>query len=397
LGASQAGLSASPSSRLSGLPCLEPVGCKSDVETRNRPHQANAHPISRLGSLLESLSPLVEGMSFVDRLSSELPRPIAGGPIALDLFAGCGGLALGFESAGFETLGFEMNESAAATYTKNLHGDCIVDRLHPDYRFPAADIVIGGPPCQPFSVGGRQAGHRDDRDGFPAFIAAIEQLGPSHFVIENVRGMLYRNRPYLDEVVDHTKSLGYDVTFELLNAKSYGVPQNRERVIIVGSRRPFAFPRPEKALVTAGEAIGDLAETTPPESKFLTPGQDTYIAKYERASNCRNPRDLSLDRPARTLTCRNLAGATGDMQRVRLPDGRRRRLLVREAARLQSFPDWFEFVGSESSIFEQIGNAVAPLFAKRIAEQIQRSFQGLTTLEESLPDQARMFDPEALT
>src|SRR5690606_17939890 len=95
------------------------------------------------------------------------------------------------------------------------------------------------------------------------------------------------------------------------------------------------------------EAIGDLMSQTPPESKFLTPSMDQYIAKYEKASSCINPRDLYPDRPARTLTCRNLAGATGDMHRVRLADGRRRRISVREAARLQSFPDWFEFSGTE--------------------------------------------------
>ena len=122
-----------------------------------------------------------------------------------------------------------------------------------------------------------------------------------------------------------------------------------------------------ETVVTAGEALGELALEAPSDSKFLTSGMDRYIAKYERASKCVTPRDLHLDRPARTLTCRNLAGATGDMQRIRLPDGRRRRLTHREAARLQSFPDSFEFVGNETSRFNQIGNAVAPLFALQLA------------------------------
>jgi DNA (cytosine-5)-methyltransferase 1 len=111
---------------------------------------------------------------------------------------------------------------------------------------------------------------------------------------------------------------------------------------------------------------------------------DTYVAKYELASKCINPRDLQLNKPARTLTCRNLAGATGDMHRVCLPDGRRRRLTVREAARLQSFPDWFEFCGSETSVFNQIGNAVPPMLAFSLAACVRtylQSSQRLSTVD----------------
>ena len=103
----------------------------------------------------------------------------------------------------------------------------------------------------------------------------------------------------------------------------------------------------------------------------LTSSMDSYVARYERASQVKTPRDLHLDRPARTLTTRNLAGATGDMHRIRLAYGRRRRLLPREAARLQSFPDWFQFVGSESSQFAQISNAVPPLLAYQLAQSVR--------------------------
>ena len=157
----------------------------------------------------------------------------------------------------------------------------------------------------------------------------------------------------------------------VLEAADYGVPQNRRRLILVGHQGHFRFPRPSGTVLTAGDALRGLPQVSPQASKFLTPSMDAYVAKYEKASCLRTPRDLHLDRPARTLTARNLTGATGDMQRLRLPDGRRRRLTVREAARLQSFPDWFTFKGSEASQLRQIGNAVAPKLAYELARSVR--------------------------
>ena len=303
-------------------------------------------------------------------LSDTLSLSAASRYTALDLFAGCGGLALGFEATGFETIGYEMDGDGCATYRRNLRGACHEIFLTPETVYPAADIVIGGPPCQPFSVGGHQHGLKDSRDGFPAFIAAVAQVKPKLFMFENVRGLLYRNKWYLDEVVEKLESLGYIVDCYLANAVDYLVPQNRERVVVVGHTGGFSFPRRGAQKISAGAALAELAKEAPDDANYLTASMDEYVAKYERASKCINPRDLHLDRPARTLTCRNLAGATGDMQRVLLPDGRRRRLSVREGARLQSFPDWFEFSGSLTSQYNQIGNAVAPLFALAIAKAI---------------------------
>jgi DNA (cytosine-5)-methyltransferase 1 len=190
-------------------------------------------------------------------------------------------------------------------------------------------------------------------------------------MFENVRGLFYQNRWYLDEIIRVLEGLDYVVEIQLLNAVNHGVPQNRERIVVVGHRGEFTFPAKRPKVVTAGEALGELAFSCPPESKFLTPSMDAYVARYEKASKCINPRDLRLDRPARTITCRNLGGATGDMMRVRLSDGRRRRMLEREGARLQSFPDWFEFMGNETSRFDQIGNAVPPLLAYELATRIR--------------------------
>jgi site-specific DNA-cytosine methylase len=332
-------------------------------------------------------------MNFVERINSLL-RPNPNGKIrVLDLFAGCGGLALGFEAQGFETLGFEQEADACETYRRNLKGDCRQITLTPETQFPKADVIIGGPPCQPFSVGGHQMGLTDSRDGFPIFISAVKQVQPEIWVFENVRGVLYSNRWYFEQVLTALKALNYVIEVRLLNAVNYGVPQNRERVIVVGHRGEFQFFDEESNRVTAEMALGESMRQAPPESKFLTSSMDEYVAKYERASFCIRPRDLYPDQPARTVTCRNLAGATGDMHRIRLPDGRRRRLFVREAARLQSFPDWFEFCGAETSQFNQIGNAVPPLLAWHLAGSVKKylgTTKRLTSgeiLYRNLPDQ----------
>ena len=315
---------------------------------------------------------------------SELLRPQVGNAgVVLDLFAGCGGLGLGFEALGFETVGFEMDADCCATYNSNLSGTCHQAFLTTKTQFPAADIVIGGPPCQPFSVGGHQLGLEDSRDGFPAFIGAVEQLRPALFLFENVRGLLYRNRWYLSEVVSRLERLGYVVDFKLLNAVDFRVPQKRERLIVVGHKGGYKFPPPSHSRVTAGEALGASALTAPDDAKYLTESMDAYVGRYERASQCVNPRDLNLDKPARTLTCRNIAAPTGDMQRIKLPDGRRRRLTVREAARLQSFPDWFEFSGNETSQFYQVGNAVPPMLSHALAQSAATYLQTFNPLDES--------------
>jgi DNA (cytosine-5)-methyltransferase 1 len=319
----------------------------------------------------------------------------------VDLFAGCGGLSLGFEAIGFKTIGFEMDENASKTYNENLLGRCVNEKLTIDSDYPNADIVIGGPPCQPFSVGGKQLGLKDSRDGFPIFLAAVKQIDPEVLLFENVRGLLYKNKWYLKEIVKELENLGYYINYSLLNAKYYEVPQNRERVIVIGAKNKIGLPRKISKKITAGSALGELASQFNHDSKFLTESMDKYVAKYEKASHCVNPRDLYLDRPARTLTCRNLAGSTGDMHRVKLEDGRRRRLTVREAARLQSFPDWFKFVGTETHQYNQIGNAVAPNFAFHLATNVknyllgeQSETSGEIYLDEK--DQLKLFEYETI-
>ncbi|MBF2755361.1 MAG: DNA cytosine methyltransferase [Gammaproteobacteria bacterium AqS3] len=315
-------------------------------------------------------------VNYLELLNQELPPPSKHKKRkykALDLFAGCGGLALGFEAAGFHTVGYEMLADACETYSSNLAGACHQLVLEPGQELTdEAHVVIGGPPCQPFSVGGLQNGRQDKRDGFPAFIWAVQHYQPDLAMFENVRGMLYRNKKYFDHIADELRGLGYVVEWQLLNSVDYGVPQRRERLFVVAHRGSWNFPAPINfgRYFTAGDALGDLAFQVDENTKFLTKSMDEYVARYEKKSFCARPRDLHLDQPSRTVTCRNLNGATGDMLRVRLPDDRRKRLTVREGARLQSFPDWFEFCGSDGSQFNQVGNAVPPLLAKAIAGSV---------------------------
>ena len=188
-------------------------------------------------------------MNYPETLNRKLRPKKDGEPLVVDLFAGCGGLGLGFEAQGFATVGFEKDADCCATYRRNLEGQCEQVMLTPETPLPAARVVIGGPPCQPFSVNGHQRGLEDARDGFPAFISAIARLQPDIWLFENVRGVLYGNRWYFDEITTALRDLGYIVEYELLNAVNFGVPQNRERVIVVGHRGRFVFPKAEERIL----------------------------------------------------------------------------------------------------------------------------------------------------
>jgi DNA (cytosine-5)-methyltransferase 1 len=197
--------------------------------------------------------------TYLEYLALRLRRPDTDPAAAMvyDLFAGCGGLALGFEAAGFRTKGFEIDRDACASYRSNLAGECIEVNLHTASDLgEAADVLIGGPPCQPFSVGGLQGGRDDPRNGFPTFLAAVDRYRPRLALFENVRGMFYRNRHYLEEIVESLKRLDYVVDSGLFRAVQFGVPQTRERLVVVAHRGGWMVPQGLGHQYTAGDAVG---------------------------------------------------------------------------------------------------------------------------------------------
>lgn len=296
----------------------------------------------------------------------------------ISLFSGCGGMDLGFKG-GFEFLGKryaklpfnlvwanEINEAACQTYRRNLgshihQGDIwqMMDSLPAE-----ADVVIGGFPCQDISVNGKGAGINGQRSGlYRAMVEVVRRVRPKVFVAENVKGLLMRHHAdALKTVLDDFSALGYSVTHQLYLAADYGVPQTRERVLIVGTLpgvKPFEPPKPilsPMRHVTAKQAIDDLAVI----------GEDEEINHvWSRAGKSpeQGNRRLIADRPGYTIR----AECHGNIQwHYELP----RRISMREAARIQSFPDEFIFASKLRETERQIGNAVPPVLAWHIAKAV---------------------------
>ena len=260
----------------------------------------------------------------------------------------------------------DINEAACRTYTKNISAHITTGGIWEvmDQIPKTADIVIGGFPCQDISVNGKGAGVDGKKSGlYRAMVEVVSRVKPKIFVAENVKGLLMKhNAKSLDRVLTDFKALGYDVTFQLYNAASYGVPQTRERVIIVGTLPDipkFNAPSPiltKENFITAKEAIDDLSKI-PADEKF------NHIWSKANKSSEQGNRKLIADRAGYTIR----AECHGNIQfHYKLP----RRISMREAARFQSFPDNFIFDSGLRETERQVGNAVAPVFAWHIAKAI---------------------------
>lgn len=342
----------------------------------------------------------------------------------VELFAGCGGMAKGLENAGFRHLALaEFNAAACATLRTNYlgtHGSDAPHILEVDIRtvdwssYHGVDLVAGGPPCQPFSNGGRAAGPKDVRDMWPEAIRAVREVQPKAFLFENVKGLL---RPAFSEYLNHIlQSLerggfeeplgapGYHVTLVRVNAADYGAPQKRERVLIAGVRvdcgapPPFPakthsalrldfdkwitgeywqrhnLPRPDDDAIprTVRAKLLELADAAhlADEAAWLT-CRDAFLSlgtpSFEAKVSGHEPRGAGkqyeghtgslIDEPAKTLKS-GVHGVPGGENMVVELDGTSRHFTVREAARLQGLPDTFEIPGSWSQAMRQLGNAV---------------------------------------
>ena len=345
-------------------------------------------------------------------------------PTVIDLFAGVGGLSLGFEMAGFEVaLANEFDPSIAEAYKKNRPGTKMIvediTKLPVDETFGPYEgkvtAVIGGPPCQGFSQKGSRKSINDPRNFlFRYYFEVVKRVKPKYFVIENVPNLLTTEGGYFkDEIVELFSGIGYAVSCGVLCAADFGVPQDRHRTCILGklgAAEPISLPKPNGVHTTVWDAISDLSYLesgegaeeqdyrSAPQSSYqrmLRAGSDelcNHIATrhskvtLERlemiAPECGKemlPEEhhtksiysgtwcrMKKDGIAKTITTRYDTPSSGEFTHPYL----NRAITTREAARIQSFPDTFHFYGSKSSQMKQVGNAVPPLLGKAIAERI---------------------------
>ena len=316
----------------------------------------------------------------------------------IDLFSGAGGLAEGFRQAGFQSVyAVESNEAAAASYKANFRHEVFVGPIEKLTEIPVvADIIVGGPPCQAYSPLGKMspaANHGKLSKLWRHFIRIVEQVNPVAFVVENVPEFLRSTEYAL--FTKEIGRLGYAFTYGVLNAADFGVPQNRRRGFTIAVREGFPrLPQPKAIRRTVRDAIGDL----PPEPT----GKDWHIGRNPRPESVErykcvppggNRFDLQKARPDLTPGCwkRKKTGSTDVFGRLDwekqaltirteffkpekgryLHPSEHRPITHREAARLQTFPDDFIFVGSKIEVAKQIGNAVPCLLAKAVAEEVR--------------------------
>jgi len=316
----------------------------------------------------------------------------------VDIFAGAGGLSTGLAMAGCEiVLGVERDPDACSSFAKAHPAATVMETGVESVVFgnwrQDIDILAGGPPCQPWSTGGKRLGARDERDGWPGFLRALRGLRPLAFLAENVPG--FAKQPRFSELVIELEKLGYSVSARIIDAASYGVPQHRRRLIVVGMRgRRFMFPEPgfgpgaERPRRTAGDVVGPEPFGAPNTSAVIYAKRpDLRPSPYDGHLWNGGGRPIDLSKPAPTVLA-SMGGnktpwvdtlgvapeyhahlvAGGAPRSGPVPGARR--ITVEEAALLQGFPLGTWFAGSRSSRYRQVGNAVPPPLAEAIGRAL---------------------------
>jgi len=298
----------------------------------------------------------------------------------VSLFSGAGGLDLGFKMAGHEIIwANDLYGDAVETYKANL-GNHIVckDIFSIDVNeVPECDIVIGGFPCQGFSVANTKRNINDERNQlYKELMRIINAKQPKYFLAENVKGIFSLAKgEVLKMILADFESMGYKVQARVLNAADFGVPQLRQRVFFIGIRNDinfsFEYPNPTnnangsdglKKWVSVGEALSELPD---PDKPNTVPNHD--YSKYKlRFNGYIGHRAIDPLKPAPTVTARG--DDKGGVVVLHHPSNQRR-MSCRELATVQSFPTDFTFMGNRSSVYRQIGNAVPPLLAYAVAKQ----------------------------
>lgn len=327
-----------------------------------------------------------------------------GGPTVIELFAGAGGLAYGFKSAGFQTiLANEWDRSACDTLRENVTDRVLNCAIQEVQHFPVADVVAGGPPCQGFSNLGERVPNDPRNQLWRHFLRCVEQSQPKVFVLENVPPLL--KSAEFEELTRIAERLGYVVGSRVLNAADYGVPQSRKRAIVIGSRIGTpVFPTPThanpKALaecsgprqewVTVRQAIGHLpleptgenwhvgrnpTEKSLRRYRSIPPGGNRWDLPMGLMPECWKRKTeggtdlmgrLWWDRPSVTIRTEFYKPEKG---RYLHPEAHRP-ITHLEASLLQSFPEQYRFIGSKTQVGVQIGNAVPPLLGRAIASEV---------------------------
>jgi len=299
----------------------------------------------------------------------------------IEICAGGGGQALGLEQAGFEPLAVVENDPHCCQTLRTNRPDwnIIEDDVQnfSAIQYSGVDLLAGGVPCPPFSIAGKQLGPNDERDLFPEALRLVSECRPKAVMLENVRGLLSSKfDAYREQINTELSNLGYRASWKLLTASDYGVPQLRPRAILVAIRSDiaeFTWPSPQNNPTTIFDAINDLivADGWIPPKDWKTK-TSTIAPTIVGGSKKHGGPDLGPSRAKKAWAELGINGASLGNEPPKSGDTMPR-LTIKMVARIQGFPDGWEFYGKKTAAYRQVGNAFPPPVAQAVAEQIASS------------------------